>query len=99
MRCACYGLSGVKRPQVKTDIQVRGVPVTLRDRARERAKSRGHSLSEYIRGLIDADLSQPTINEWIARIKARPPVRVAPLGGMTIVDVLHEARREAGWED
>jgi len=99
MHVACYDHAAVKRPQGKTDIQVRGVPVTLRDRARERAKSRGHSLSEYIRGLIDADLAQPTIDEWIARIKARPPVRVAPMGGMTIVDVMHEARREAGWED
>lgn len=89
----------MKRAQAKTDIQVRGVPVTLRDRARTRAAARGESLSQYIRLLIESDLSRSTIDDWIAQIRSRPPVRIAPMGGRTVVDVLHEARREAGWED
>lgn len=98
MHLACYDRAGVKRPQGKTDIQVRGVPVALRDRARDRAEAQGRSLSQYIRDLIEADVAALTLEQWFERIQKRGPIRLSGMQGKTMVDVLHEARREDGSE-
>jgi len=98
MRFACYDRPVVKRPQAKTDIQVRGVPVALRDKARGRAKAQGRSLSHYVRDLIEADVAALTLEEWFEQIRRRGPIRPRGMRGKTMVDVLYEARREDGWE-
>ena len=86
------------KPQAKTDVQIRGVPVTLRDQLRARADARGQSVSQYVRELIEADVSRPSLTEWSADIRRRGPIRPRGMRGKTVVDVLHEARREEGRE-
>ena len=86
--------------QGKTDIQIRGVPVSLRDRVHDKARARGRSLSAYLIELLEADVGRLTVAEWRARINARGGgIRLRnlkALKGRTVVDILHEARREAG---
>jgi hypothetical protein len=79
-----------------TDVQIRGVPVTLRERLRRRAGSKGLSMSQYVIAILQDDLARPTVAEWAAEVGKRPPV---DLGGKTGAELLRETRREMGVED
>ena len=80
----------------KADLQIRGIPTVLRDRLRRRAAGKGVSMSQYVIEILTDDLARPTIAEWVARVRSRPRI---DLGGKTGADLVHEARREMGWED
>lgn len=80
----------------KTDLQLRGVPVALRDRLRKRADSKGMSMSQYVIEILQDDLARPTVAEWAAEVGKHPPIH---LGGKTGADLVRETRREMGLED
>lgn len=93
MQYACYDPSVVAR---KTDLQIRGVPVALRDRLRRRAAGEGLSMSQYVIEILTDDLARPTMSEWLAEVGKLPPI---DLGGMTSAELVREGRKELGLED
>jgi plasmid stability protein len=80
----------------KTDVQLRGVPVALRERLRKRANSKGLSMSQYVIEILTDDLARPTVAEWAAEVGNLPPI---DLGGKTGADLVRETRREMGLGD
>jgi len=80
----------------KTDVQIRGVPVVLRERLRRRADSKGLSMSQYVIEILADDLARPTVAEWVAAVGKSPPI---DLRGRTGADLVREGRRELGSED
>jgi post-segregation antitoxin (ccd killing protein) len=80
----------------KTDLQIRGMPVVLRDRLRRRADARGLSMSQYVIEILADDLARPTVAEWAAEVGKSRPI---DLGGKTGADLVREGRRDLGLED
>ena len=93
MQYACYDPSVAGK---KTDVQLRGVPVALRDRLRKRADSKGLSMSQYVIDILADDLTRPTLAEWMAEVGKSPPL---DLRGKTGADMVREGRRDLGLED
>jgi len=93
MQNACYDCGVTGR---KTDLQVRGVPVALRERLRRRAASKGVSMSQYVIEILKDDLARPTLAEWFAEVGKLPPV---DFGGKTSAELVREARREMRLDD
>jgi plasmid stability protein len=83
-------------PAKKTDLQIRGVPVALRDRLRRRADGKGLSMSQYVIEILTDDLARPTMAEWMAEVRKLPPI---DMGRETGADLVRAARREMGLED
>jgi len=83
-------------PGRKTDVQLRGVPVTLRERLRKRADSKGLSMSQYVIEILTDDLARPSLAEWFAEVGKSPAI---DLGKKTGADLVREGRRELGLED
>jgi post-segregation antitoxin (ccd killing protein) len=79
----------------KTDLQIRGVPVALRDRLRRRADGQGLSMSQYVIEILKDDLARPTMAEWLAEVGKLPPV---DRSGESGADLVRAARREIGLE-
>lgn len=84
MQNAC-GFGGVVVMSVEI-IQVRDVPADDVRRLRARASAQGMSLSAYLRGLIRAEVSRPTMGELVARVGAREPVDVPPADIRAAID-------------
>jgi plasmid stability protein len=78
------------RHMSRTILQVRDVPEPVLARLRERAATRGISLSAYIRELLAEDAAQETMNELIERVSTRTPVDVSD---EEILGVIHDGRR------
>ena len=74
-------------------LQVRGVSTEAYERLKERAASRGQSLSEYLRVELERLAREMTLDEALARVAQR-----APVGRTPAADAIHEERREAGRE-
>ena len=79
-----------------TDLQIRGIPVKTRDALRRKAGSKGVSMSQYLVDLIQRDVEKLPLDEWLALVRADPPVDA----GRPAVDVLREVRdeRDAHWD-
>lgn len=76
----------------KTDLQIRGVSVDLREKLRDRAESMGKTMSQYAIELLEKDLAYPTLDEWLDDVKKhRIPVRP---GGISAAQAVREAREE-----
>jgi hypothetical protein len=59
----------------KVDLQIRGVPVRLQRRIRERAARKGVSMSKYVIQILEDNVDQPaSINEWLDEVTSLPPV-------------------------
>jgi len=80
----------------KTDLQIRGIPVTLRERLRRRADGKGLSMSQYVIEILKDDLGRPTLEEWLAEVGKLPPI---DLRGRTGAELVREGRRELGLDD
>jgi post-segregation antitoxin (ccd killing protein) len=80
----------------RTDLQIRGVPVALRERLRRRASVKGLSMSQYVIEMLRDDLARPTVAEWVAEVGKLPPV---DFGGETSAELVRAGRRELGLED
>jgi hypothetical protein len=59
----------------KVDVQIRGVPAKLQRRIRERAASKGVSMSRYMIQILEDNVDQPdSINEWLDEVTSMPPI-------------------------
>jgi plasmid stability protein len=58
-------------------IQIRNVPEDLHRRLKSRAALAGMSLSDYLLREIGQIAERPTIEEFRARLKERPPVSLS----------------------
>ena len=70
-------------------IQVRDVPDDVHELLRVRAARAGLSLSEYLRREVSLLARRPTVEEFLARIAARPEV---PASAEDIVASIHAER-------
>jgi post-segregation antitoxin (ccd killing protein) len=79
-----------------TDLQIRGIPVKLRDELRRKAKSKGVSMSQYLIELIQRDVPKMPLDEWIAMVRKNPRIDI----GMSAAELLREVRDEedARWD-
>jgi hypothetical protein len=71
-------------------IQVRNVPDEIHRELKIRAARRGVSMSDYLLELARRDLDRPTTEEWLARVRARPPV----VTSVSAADIIREHRGE-----
>jgi hypothetical protein len=59
----------------KVDLQIRGVPVALQRRIREKATSKGMSMSKYVIEILEDNVDRAgTLGEWLDEIAKYPPV-------------------------
>jgi antitoxin FitA len=57
-------------------IQIRHVPDDLHRRLKARAATEGMSLSDYLLGELRRVAEQPTVEEFLARLRDREPVKL-----------------------
>lgn len=69
-------------------IQVRNVPHRLHKELVRRARARGLTLTDYLRGVLEREVARPPAEEVFERVAARTPV---DLGGPAS-DLLAEER-------
>jgi plasmid stability protein len=69
-------------------IQVRNVPEEIHRELKVRAARQGVSLSDYVLELARRDVSRPTMQEWLARIDARPLIE----SDVSVEDIVRESR-------
>ena len=74
-----------------TNIQIRSVPDEVHRKLKARAAEAGMTLSEYLLRELRAVACRPTVEELLARIRARPPVRPDTDSAAAV-----RAEREAG---
>lgn len=73
-------------------IQVRNVPADLHRELVRRAQARGQTLTDYIQGILEREVSRPPRDEVFERISSRPAV---DLSG-PVADFLRQARKDRG---
>ncbi|MBV9817218.1 MAG: hypothetical protein JOZ07_02565 [Solirubrobacterales bacterium] len=69
-------------------ITIRDVPDDVRDELAARAARAGQSLQEYLRGMLVASTARPSVDDVIARARAR----VRTTGSRLDVETILEAR-------
>lgn len=74
-------------------LQIRNFPDGLKERLRERATRSDLTMSDYVIRLVRADLAQPSMEEWLARVADLPD---RPGLNLTGARALDEARTESG---
>jgi len=58
----------------RVDLQIRGVPVKLQRRIRERAARKGLSMSKYVIEILDDNIDRSdTLGDWLREIAKNPP--------------------------
>jgi hypothetical protein len=71
-------------------VQIRDVPVQTVNVLKARAAAKGMSLSEYLRVEVERMAAEPTMDEFLARLVARPRRVVTE----DVADVVREVRDE-----
>lgn len=74
-------------------ITVRDIPDGVRDELAARAARAGQSLQEYLRGLLVATADKPTVDEVLARARARVAATGVRVGADDIVSSRDADRR------
>jgi plasmid stability protein len=69
-------------------IQVRNVPDEIHRELKVRAARQGVSLSDYVLELARRDVARPTMQEWMARVEARPIIE----SDISAADIIRESR-------
>lgn len=69
-------------------IQVRNVPEALHGELVRRARARGQTLTDYIQGILEREVSRPPAEELFRRIAGREPVDL----GSPAADLLRAER-------
>ena len=69
-------------------IQVRNVPDEIHRELKIRAARQGVSLSDYVLELARRDVGLPTMEEWIARVSAKPWID----SDVSVEDIIREHR-------
>lgn len=72
----------------KKMIQIRNVPSQLHRRLKAQAALEGLSLSEYLLAELNRLGEQPTIQEWLERVRTREPVDI----GMSSEEAIRRER-------
>jgi len=75
----------------RTNIQIRGAPSVLLDKLRARAGRTGKTMSQYAIEVLQRDLSQPSLDEWLDEVRRH---RIPVKGSMTGAQAVREAREE-----
>jgi plasmid stability protein len=58
----------------KVDLQIRGVPVKLQRRIREKAARKGMSMSKYVIEILEDNIDRSdTLGDWLREIAKNPP--------------------------
>lgn len=66
-------------------ITIRDVPAEVRDELAARAKRNGKSLQEYLRGFLVDTAARPTVDDVIARARARVEATGSRVSAETIL--------------
>lgn len=74
-------------------VTIRDVPDEVRDQLAARAASRGQSLQEYLRLLLVSVVEKPTVEEVLARARARVAATGVRLSSDSIVRATDAERR------
>jgi plasmid stability protein len=74
-------------------ITVRDVPDEVRDKLAEQAARAGQSLQEYLRAILVASATRPTVDDVIARARARVEKTGVRVDATTILDSRDADRR------
>jgi DNA-binding transcriptional regulator WhiA len=59
---------------MNTHIQIRNVPADLHRKLKIRAAQKDMTLTDYVKKLIEADVTKPTLAELTERIRKLPPL-------------------------
>ncbi|MEP7003696.1 MAG: hypothetical protein ABI888_04075 [Chloroflexota bacterium] len=80
-----------------TDLQIRGIPVKLRDQLRRKAESNVSSMSDYLIRLIEQDLKTLTWAEWRERHHGMSRIEL----DVDAAELIRQAReeRDAHWDE
>lgn len=80
------------------DLQIRKLPARLRDRLRQRARSKGMTMSGYLIDLMERDFDRPTMDEWLEEVASMPDVQLPPdfSAAALIREVREEREKELG---
>jgi hypothetical protein len=58
-------------------IQIRNVPDDLHRRLKARAAEEGLTLSDYLLRMAEREVGKLSVEEWLARVRARPPMELS----------------------
>jgi plasmid stability protein len=72
-------------------IQVRNVPDRLHRELMHRARKRGQSLTEFIEQILEREVARPPVEEVLARIASREPIKL----DRPIAEIIRAERRRA----
>lgn len=73
-------------------IQVRNVPDRLHRELVRRASDRGETLTDYVQGILEREVSRPPADEVFERVAGRDPVDL----GAPAAELLARERKERG---
>lgn len=59
-------------------IQVKNVPTDVHGRLRERARTEGTTISQYVLAALERDLAVPSTREWLESLRQDPATAIAP---------------------
>jgi predicted DNA-binding protein len=77
----------------KTNLQIRGMPVPLRDEVSRRAAKKGQTMSQYLTELIERRIKEEeSLEKWLDEVRRWEPIPVAP--GTDVAQAIREAREE-----
>ncbi len=74
-------------------ITIRNVPDDVRDELAARAARNGQSMQEYLRGFLVEAVSKPTIDDVIARARARVAATGVRIDAQAIIEARDADRR------
>jgi hypothetical protein len=81
----------------KVDLQIRGLPVALQRRIRDKATSKGMSMSKYVIEILEDNVDRPdSINDWLDEVMSLPPVPgLKPGAGAAAIRAIRDAIERA----
>ena len=59
-------------------VQIRNLPEMEHRKLKERAASKGLTITDYVKRLIESDLKRPSLAEMAERLRQLPPVNLDP---------------------
>jgi hypothetical protein len=77
----------------RVELQIRGMPVVLQRRIREKAAGKGISMSKYVIEILEENVDRAgTFGEWLDEIAKDPPVPgYEPGQGTAIIRAMRDA--------
>jgi plasmid stability protein len=75
-----------------TTLQIRNFPDDLKEKLRARSAQADLTMSDYVIQLVRADLAQPTMDGWLARVAELPEHPELNLMGAQLIEEARDAR-------